>query len=395
MKHTSFIFLMLFTIMLSGACQNGVENENPVATTSSEQKTDNPTNEHFIHITPRQFKANHMQWGTAGEHEFASFVRTNGMIGVPPKNRAAVSPVFGGYVQSMNLIEGDYVRRGQVLFTLSNPEYIEWQQRYLQLKEQSAYLKSEYERQKQLYREQISSAKNFLKTQADYKTALAGKKALEKKLRMLGIDPTSLTENNMRSTVSVRAPISGYVSDINITKGEFTGTEKPAMEIWNTNHKHVEIKVFEKDIHKIRKGQKFLFNLPNNPEKTYTGTIFLIGKKIDPVKRYVNVHGHIDREKEAGDLLPEMFTDVRIIYETRRAQALPETAVLDEGDMKFILVKKGEKDGKIILEKIPAKTGKTYEGYVEILSPVLTKKDTVLVKGGFFLLRGDESGHEH
>jgi len=337
-----------------------------------------------------------MALGHVDEREFAEFIHTNGMIAVPPANRASVSPVYGGYVQSVNLLDGDYVRKGQVLFTLQNPEYLEWQQRYLQLKEQTKYLKAEYERQKQLYEEQISSAKTFLKTQADYRTAKAEKEALAKKLRMAGIDPSRLTEDNIRSVIAVRAPISGYVANLNIEKGAYIEPSRTAMEILNTTHKHVDIKVFEKDIHKLKKGQTFEFNLPNQPEKVYTGKIFQIGKKVDPEKRYVTVHGHIDNEKEAGALLPEMFTDVRIIYDRYRAPALPVTAVLDEGGAYFVLVKKGKEGENLVFEKVFVKPGKHYEGYVEILDPELSPEAEILVKGGYFLSgMTEEGGHGH
>ncbi len=338
-----------------------------------------------VEITTEQFKANDMALGTVQDHEFARFIHTNGMIGIPPKNRAAVSPLYGGYVQSIDLIDGDYVRKGQVLFTLENPEYLEMQQRYLQLKEQTAYLRTEYQRQKKLYDEQISSAKTFLKTQADYKTALAEYRSLEKKLRLLGIDPRSLSEDRLRPVIAVRAPLSGYVADITVEKGAYLAPSQKAMQILNTDHKHVEIKVFEKDIPKLRKGQTFFFNLPNQPDKVYTGKIFLIGKKIDPEKRYVTVHGHIDNEKQARELLPEMFTDVKIIYDRYRAPALPESALLQEGDTYYILVKKAEKDGRLIFEKVVVKPGKHDEGFVEILAPQLSPEDQILVKGGYFL----------
>ena len=388
MKNISLALLFLLSLVVWTGCGNDAgkaetREAEPVAR-KAEGKENEKKDDHIVIITPEQFEMNDMQLGHVEEKEFAEFIHTNGMITVPPGNRAAVSPVYGGYVQSVQLLDGDYVKKGQVLFSLKNPEYLEWQQRYLQLKEQTAYLKSEYERQKQLYDEQITSAKTFLKTQADYRTAKAEKEALAKKLRMAGIDPAQLNENNIRSVIAVRAPISGYVANLNIEKGAYIEPSRTAMEILNTSHKHVDIKVFEKDIHKLKKDQTFEFNLPNQPEKVYSGKIFLIGKKIDPEKRYVTVHGHIDNEKEAEALLPEMFTDVRIIYDHYRAPALPETAVLDEGGAYFVLVKQGKDGENFVFKKIYVKPGKQYRGYVEIVEPEFSPLDTILVKGGYF-----------
>jgi len=398
-KHiwlTHFLILFLLTALTGCKDKDTAQSAAPAQKQAHRAEQEDKHEDHTVIITPEQFKINGMQLGHVQNREFAEFIHTNGMIAVPPANRAAISPVYGGYVQDVSLLDGDYVRKGQVLFTLKNPEYLEWQQRYLQLKEQTKYLKAEYERQKQLYEEQISSAKTYLKTQADYRTAKAEKTALAKKLRMAGIDPESLTEDNIRSVISVRAPVSGYVADVHIEKGAYIEPSHKALEILNTDHKHVDIKVFEKDIHKLKKGQDFEFNLPNHPEKVYTGKIFLIGKKIDPEKRYVNVHGHIDNEKKATELLPEMFTDVRIIYDKYTAPALPETAVLDEGGAYFVLVKKGMDGENYVFEKVYVKPGKRYQGYVEILEPSLPRDAEILVKGGYFLSGGtEEGGHGH
>ncbi len=387
---TKFSFIVSLLVIFLTALTGCEENQN-----QSEEMHTAPAEEHTIHLSQEQFDANEMRLGTVTEKNFAEFIHTSGMIGVPPKYQASVSTLFGGYVNGLNLINGDYVRKGQILFTLENPEFVKMQQRYLQLKEQTAYLKTEYERQKKLYEEQIASTKSFLKTQAEYKTAYAEKSALAKQLRMIGIQPGNITPENITSRIRIQAPISGYVASINLTKGQYIEPEHIAMEIINTEHKHVEIKVFEKDIHKIKKGQTFVFNLPNQPEVQYKGTVFLIGKKVDPEKRFINVHGHIEDEKKAGTLLPEMFTDIKIIYKNFTAPALPETAVLSDGENHFVLRKTGNEGEEILFEKVPVQTGAHYEGYVAVLSPKFEKTDTLLIKGGYFLIGVEEGGHDH
>ena len=64
---------------------------------------------------------------------------------------------------------GDKVTKGQALLTLQNTEFLDIQKEYLEVAEQINYLKSEYERQKTLYDEKISSQKNYLKAESDYR----------------------------------------------------------------------------------------------------------------------------------------------------------------------------------------------------------------------------------
>ncbi len=387
-----YLLLFLFAIVLS-ACQKSRETDN------AEHKVAENHNEteEYIVITPEQFKANDMAFGEIRQTQFPDYVEVTGMIDVPPKNKASVSPVMGGYVTDFNLLEGDYVKKGQVLFRMQNPEYIHMQEQYLATKNSLDYLKADYERQKELVKEQITSTKKFLKAKSDYMAALGRYQSLRKQLRMLNIDPDRLTHDQIRSVVAIVAPLSGYVTNINIEKGVYLEPRQVAMQVVNTTHKHVEMKVYEKDIHRLKKGQKIVFNLPDAPGKTYEGEVHLIGKDIDREKRTVNVHGHIHNETQTQDLLPGMFVEVKIATDMHQALTVPETAVTDQGDKHFVLVKVKEENGKIYLKPVEVKTEKTWNGNVEIL-PVedLPAGTSVLVKGGYFLLNaGEEGGQEH
>ncbi len=83
-----------------------------------------------------------MQLGTLTEQAFNEIVKTTGFIDVPPQNKASVSTFLGGYVKRTPLLVGDKIRKGQLVATLENTEYVELQQQYLEVAEQLNYLKS-------------------------------------------------------------------------------------------------------------------------------------------------------------------------------------------------------------------------------------------------------------
>ena len=68
---------------------------------------------------------------------------------------------MGGYIKDNPLLIGDAVKKGQVLITLENPEFVALQQQFQELAEQLDYLKSEYERQQALVAENITSKRIF------------------------------------------------------------------------------------------------------------------------------------------------------------------------------------------------------------------------------------------
>ncbi len=391
MKNTAngFLIIVFLATFFLVSCVNEKEN---IPENHTEEKEKTHENEDKIQITKEQFQVNNMKFGHVEQKEFSKYIQTNGLIGIPPKMMASVSPVYGGYVQSINLIDGQYVKKGQVLFTMQNPDYLDLQRDYLSAKEKIRYLKEELDRQKSLFEDQISSQKVLTQVETDYNTAKAKFQSLTEKLKLIGINPELLSADNLRSVIHIRSPLSGYVSDIQIEKGEFLEPARVALKIINMDHMHVEMKIYEKDISKIHTGQKFVFYLPNNASEVYQGEIFKTGKYIDPEERFINVHGHIEEDKKQKHLLPGMFVEVKIKTGLHKGQALPETAVLEEGDKKFVLKQIEGNETEILLEKIAVETGIQQNGYVEILKPVFSPEDKILIEGGYFLIGMEEGG---
>ncbi len=386
----------IFTIVLFSlfaACSTEKKQEN---NTQNTEKTSPETQakEDIIALNQTQFKVNEMEIGKPEQMDFPQYVEVSGMIDVPPKNKASISPVMGGYVQSFNLLEGDYVKKGQVLFSLKNPDFVQMQEQFLETKNSLDYLKSDYERQKQLKEEQITSTKKYLKAKSDYQSAVSRYQSLRKQLQMLNINPDRLTSSTIRSTIYITSPLNGYVTDINMEKGIYLEPAQVAMKVVDTRHKHVEMKVYEKDIQKIKTGQDFVFYQPDFPQEVYEGEVHLIGKSIDPKQRTVNVHGHLENEKSAANLLPGMFVTAQIATDLHKALVVPETAIVDDGEKQYVLVLKKKEADQYYFVPVEVKPGKSWKNKIEILNTeVIPVNAEILTRGGYYLI-GAGGGEE-
>ena len=120
--------------------------DNTVNTYDNSQKNKSFSND-LIAVTKNQFEKGEMRLGSIENKAFLETIETNGSIDVPPEKKAIVNATMGGYIMSTPLLVGDQVKKGQLLVTIENPEFITLQQEYLEAKEQLTYLKSEYERQ--------------------------------------------------------------------------------------------------------------------------------------------------------------------------------------------------------------------------------------------------------
>ncbi|WP_439482630.1 efflux RND transporter periplasmic adaptor subunit [Cyclobacterium plantarum] len=339
-------------------------------------------------ISTTQFQSSNMTLGTMEKVPFHEVVKAKGMIDVPPENRAAVSSYFGGTVKEIRLLPGQSVKKGQELFVLENPDYVQIQQDFLEAKGQLAYLQSDYERQKNLVQDSISSQKKFLKAESDYTVTRARVASLGKKLALMNIDPSTFTIENIRTSLSVRSPISGYVTEVAISKGAFLTPSQMAVTIVNTDHVHLEMNVFEKDLAKISVGQPIRFRIQEDNSKEYEAFIYLISKTIDPEERTLGIHGHLVDEKLAERFNPGMYVEAVIYTTSEEKWALPKDALVEIEGYFYVLTLQNSPETGYTLIKREVKTGLSNSSHVEILdSPGLDETTKFLLNGTFNLIK--------
>ncbi|MDX5339503.1 MAG: efflux RND transporter periplasmic adaptor subunit, partial [Cyclobacteriaceae bacterium] len=181
MKQVVNITLLVFSFLIVSCGSGNSGGEASIEVGQAAQGGDE------IRLSKVQFEAMKMEWGNTERATFSKEVNVQAMVKVPVEGMVEISAFFGGFVSGMKLVEGQAVRKGEVLFYLENPDFIQLQQDYLQAHSQLNYLKAEFERQKTLYGEQIASQKNYLKAEAEYQSTLARANSLKKQLAMIHI----------------------------------------------------------------------------------------------------------------------------------------------------------------------------------------------------------------
>ena len=378
------LYILLFAIVFI-ACGNEKTNEPEVETTEAQNDE--------ISITQAQFESENMAFGSLSEFDFNESIKVNGMIDVPPQNKSSISTFIGGYITKTPLLIGDEVKKGQLLVTLQNPEYVEIQQNYLEVAEQLNYLKSEFNRQKTLFDEEITSEKNYLKAESSYKSNLAHYNGLRKKLQMMNISPQRVEQGQISSSINLYAPIEGFVTKVNVSNGTYVSPSDVILEIVDTDHIHLELSVFEKDIMSVKKGQKILFQIPEASNKTFEAEVHLVGTTINETSRRVKVHGHVDNED--NNFIVGMFVEAEIINKSSKRLGLPRESVVSQEDDTFVLVVNENNNNVFHLQKVKVNIGKETEDAIEILNAEALKDKKILVKGIGMLLNTEEGGHSH
>ncbi len=336
-----------------------------------------------VAVTETQFTSGAMELGKITMQEFTTVVKANGMFAVPPENQADVSAYFAGYVKDIRLLPGDVVKKGQVLFTIENPEYVQVQQDFLEASGRLNYLKSDYERQKELMEDNVTSKKSFLKAESEYAVTMAQYQSLKKKLNLMNINPNTLSGETIRSVISVLSPLSGYATTINAGKGMYLNPSDVAVTVTNTDDLHIELKIFENDLPMVKVGQEINVRLQNEMNQVYKGKIHLVNKAINTQERTVDVHGDLVNEEETKLFAPGMYIEAEILTTSAQHPALPTEAVANIDNDYFVLVKKTDTTFKRMLVKI----GSTNNGFTQILNAnEFDQNSEFLTKGAFNLI---------
>ena len=359
-----------------------------------------------VHLVQEQMDVMEIEIGKFQDINLRTTVKANGHLELPPQNKASVSALMGGRVKSINVTVGTYVKKGQILARLEHPEYLELQENYLETKANLAFLKADYDRKKQLLADSITSVKNFQETESKYKMARANYTAISGKLKMLGVSLQNLEKGNMVSTFPVISPINGYVRLVEINMGMSIQPEQELFEIVDNEHIHIDLRVYEKDIDRVKEGQKVTFTLTSQPEKVFEGKVFAMGKAFENDPKAVVVHAEI--ENKSGNLLPGMYVDARIEADKQEVRALPEEAIVQDGGLSYIFIRdeaghdheEGEDHGdEYLFRKIEVNTGARDIGFVEVVpAQSIPSNPEIVTKGTFYLLaelKKGEGGHEH
>ncbi len=345
----------------------------------TKEETSLSIEEKILELSDKQLNTLTLSDTVLQERAITQTLKLNGKIDVPPQNLVSVSSALGGYVKSIKLLPGMHFNEGQVLAVLEDNQYIQLQQDYLTTIVQLQNSKEEFTRQKELNQSKASSDKVFQQSKLEYETLQITKQALEEKLKLIHLNPSKISVNNIQRTVNIIAPFSGYVTEVFVNTGKYVSPSDIIFELVDPNDLHLNLKVFEKDLGSINIGQQVVSYTNSNPDKKYFGKIILIGKNISD-ERVVEVHAHFDQQEAI--LIPGMYMNADIEVPNKKSMALPNESVLSFETKEYVF----KKINKNKFEMVEVQTGTSGNGWVEILNPLPLKDERIILTGAYTLL---------
>ena len=303
---------------------------------------------------------------------------------MPADYQAKVSSIYTGIIQSVKVEIGAYVHKGQVIATISNPDFLQQQQRLLTVNSQIELAQQELDRQQILYEGNAGTGKNLQAATTQLRTLRTEKAALEEQIRLMGLNPKTLTNEGMQSTLAVVAPISGNISAVYTNNGAYVDASTPIVEIIDNSSLHLHLQVYERDLPYIKVGQQVHFNPTNNTSGEYDAQVYNIAASFENESKSIIVHCHIEGDKQG--LISGMNVTGVISLDKETAPAVPNDAIVEDSGKSYIFVVTHTDNKETTFEKIEVAKGASESGYTAI-APVkpIAFEQTIATKGAFFI----------
>lgn len=313
---------------------------------------------------------------TVGTDSFSHFIDLQGRIDA--QNVVMVSPRgTGGVVRAVLVKQGQRVSKGQLLLRLDDA--IAQQQvdaaatQIPGLEAQLKLAQSVYERQMNLWKNNIGTEVQVLQAKTAAENAEAQLKAAKANLQ--------LSKENA-SLSNVYAEMSGVIDVVNIKVGEFFSPQSAAIpasgiRIVNTGDLKVLVQIPETYLGRVKVGTPVRVTLPELNNKVINTKLSVVSNLVDAASRTFTAEASVPHDK---DLSPNQLAKVQLLdYSNNQAITIPLNTLQSDEKGKFVLVASQE-NGKMLARKRDVVAGELYADRVEIREG-LKAGDQIIVAG--------------
>jgi cobalt-zinc-cadmium efflux system membrane fusion protein len=406
MKNHIIISIFCFSLFVA-SCGNSNQAENKeTATEEHGHEESTPT---IATLTEEQIKTVGIELGTVENKELTATIKANGMLRVPNNNKGNATTLYGGVIKTLNVQIGDFVKQGQVIATIENPQFIQLQEEFLTIGSKITFAEQEVSRQNELNAGNAGALKNLQNATAELNTLRTRKASLQQQIQLMGINPNSVSNSNLKSALLVTSPVNGVISNVFAKIGSYVDVSSPVAEIVDNSSLHLDLQVFEKDLPLLKVGQTIHFTLTNNPTNEYDAKVFSIGSSFENDSKTISVHCTVTGNKTG--LIDGMNITGIVSLSNATTPAVPSEAIVtaDGKDYIFVLTDKKpeahheeeseehnkeeetethktEEKGSMNFERIEVVKGTSNMGYTAVTFVTdIPANAQIVTKGSFFV----------
>ena len=358
-----------------------------------------------IPLTAKQVSTVDLKMGEAVEREMDATIEAKGSLVLRAQAMGDVASLMGGIVKSIFVKEGQLVHRGQIVASVENTDVVSLQREYYSAAKECELAKADLERQLLLSKQGAGVKRTLQQTRKDYQVAHANLLGIGRQLAQMGISTSAVAKGKFTTAFPLRAPISGVVSQLTASLGSYADMQTPLMKIRNTQAVECDLNVFEKDLAKVKVGNRVTLSLTNQPGVKLSGTVYGMNQYFNDGSKSVAVHIKMDDSSLKTSrinhikLFDGMYVSGQIATGSQRCLALPSEAIVSTDGKQYIFALNGEpKKGEYSFSRHEVSTGVTCGGFTEVkLCDHLKAGKKIVTDNAFYLasLTGEHGEHAH
>jgi cobalt-zinc-cadmium efflux system membrane fusion protein len=288
---------------------------------------------------------------------------------------AQVNARSPGVVKRLQVEVGVWIREGAPLAVIESASLSADQSRLDAVRSRVRVAEVNYRREEELERKGISSRKEVSAAEQELKEARAESEALAASLGVVGADPGS------RGRYVLTAPISGIVTQRNVSLDRFVDSHETLFEVIDTSSMWAEVAVPEEALGSVRIGGAVVLTVDGLEGREYRGTIAQLASFVDPQTR--TAKARIRLANPNGLLRANMYGHARIAAGgARSSAAVPRGAIqrAKTAQVAFVRMSPSEYETR----RVQVAPSRGNDGLVEVASGILPGEE-VVVAGSFFL----------
>jgi membrane fusion protein, heavy metal efflux system len=369
--------LFIISILAFSAC-----NKKEKATTETAEKTEETSSADTIRLTQDQLQLMRVELGKPERRQMQGIITANGKVTILANDMADITALFKGRVEKINVHEGQFVKKGDVLMELISPDMINLQEDYLKAKSELHFLTQELDRQRIMAKENVGAGKNLQEVESKvfYQNTLL--RSAEAKLKLAHLAPPQY-DSDFETKILIKSPISGFLDHFPIALGTTVTEGMKLAHVKSFEDLHVDIAIFEKDLQQIKPNQKvrIRFADPTLPEAN--GHVEYIGRDIDPITKTATLH--VPFTPPNGKIIAtDMSVIASIETDNNSTLALPESAVVQDEDKFYCFTLENTKDKTLTFKKLEILLRGKNNGWLGVSEELNGK--TVVIRGANVLM---------
>jgi len=307
---------------------------------------------------------------SAEQRTLSREVQTYGTVAIDESSILNISPKIEGWIRKLHVnAVGQKVRAGQVLYEIYSPEMVQRQREYIELLQR---------------RDQLLQSLTELSGQNAQAVASLARERLRSREKFVYADVSDSILNEIEKTrrtvdiVSVRAPKSGFVTQIGVREGSYVTPLVNLLSLADTSRVWIDIGLYPDQLAWLKEGDEVSVKLPHSDQPQIKGRLQFINPTVDNVSRTVRARLVVNNAHQL--LRPGAFVDVIIATQPHKTLAIPRSAVMHTGNGNKVMLSRG--DGHFI--PVSVETGIESSDFIEITDG-LQEGAQIVVNGQFLL----------